>query len=279
MNPYLNILISTYNDRIYQVRDVLLEPRPDVTYIISHQYTDDAYKTIPTELLRNDIAVFQLFGKGVTKSRNNVINLSNAPVSLFSDDDVKYTNEYLDTIIHRFKSDASIDVALFKIKTPEGCPEYKQYPSLPTHLTNKKLPFSVGTIEIAFRTESVKKKNVLFDERFGAGQPLLIGGDESIFITDCIKHNLNVWFFPEYIVEHPFESSIQLIPTFDKKRVAVMGASDARINGLMAIPKAFYLTIRLYPLLRKNRKKPLEFLRERLSAAMYIYRTNKSRFT
>lgn len=279
MTPYLNILISTYNDRIYQVKDVLLEPREDVTYIISHQYTDDVYKAIPKELVRDDIVVSQLWGKGVTKSRNNAIKRSEAPIALFSDDDVRYTNEYINTVIRRFKSNDSLDVALFKIKTPEGCPEYKKYPELLTHLTTKKLPFSVGTIEIAFRTECVKKKRVLFDERFGAGQPLLIGGDESIFIVDCIKKNLNVWFFPEYMVEHPLESSIQLIPIFDKRRVAVMGASDARINGLRAIPKAFYHTLSLYPLLKKNGKKPLEFLKERLSASMYIYRTNRRRFT
>lgn len=181
----LNILISTYNDGIEQVRNVLLDYRDDVTYIVTHQYTDSVYKYIPEELKREDIFVYQIEGKGVTKSRNKAIKLANGEIGLFSDDDVTYTNQYIDTVINYFKRDDSLDVALFKIKTPEGYPEYKKYPQ--TALKLKTLPFDVGTIEISFRVKSIKSSNVLFDERFGAGQEKLIGADESIFISDCLK--------------------------------------------------------------------------------------------
>lgn len=275
MKPSLNILISTINEGIDKVSDIILPQRNDVVYIISHQYTEEKYKTTPIDLIkRDDVIISQIQGKGVTKSRNNAIKISNAEISLFSDDDVKYTNEYFDKIIHYFNTDTSLDVALFKIKTPDGSPEYKDYPENEIR-SIKKLPFSVGTIEIAFRTDRLKEAKVLFDERFGAGQPLIIGSDESIFILDCIKRKLNVCYFPEYIVEHPVESAIQLLPKFHIKRVSVVGAYDARTSGLMAIPKAFYYTFRLLPELRQNGKSAIQYLKERLSAAIYILKSNR----
>lgn len=271
-NPQLNVLISTFNDRIFHVKNVILDYREDVSYIVSHQYTGEKYKIIPEELSRKDIAISQIPGFGVTKSRNNAIRLANGDVGLFSDDDVTYTNEYFDTIIQSFIKNELLDLALFKINTPDSFPEYKRYPEQPLKL--QKLPFSVGTIEIAFKIESIKKSKLLFDERFGAGQPLLIGSDESIFVLDCITKGLNVWFYPEYIVNHPFESTVKGLTKYDKRRVSVSGAFDARINGWFSILKAFPGTFKILPDLIKNKKNPFIYLKERLSASIYILFTN-----
>lgn len=269
----LSILLSTIDNGINEVKNVLLEYREDVSYLISHQYTSKEFKFVPSELERSDVTISHIQGYGVTKSRNNAIKLSEGEIGLFSDDDVTYTNQYFDDIISVFDNNSELDLALFKIKTPEGYPEYKKYPN--ELLEIQKLPFAVGTIEIAFRVKSVQSKEVFFDERFGAGQPLLIGADESIFVLDCIKKGLKVWFVPKYVVNHPFESSIKILDKYDKRRVSVVGASDARINGISSIPRAFLHTLRLMPDLVRNKKKPLSYLIERLSASIYIFRTNK----
>ena len=210
-------------------------------------------------------------GKGVTKSRNNAIRLAEGDVGLFSDDDVTYKNEYFDNVINAFTEKPSLDVAIFKIKTPEGEPEYKNYQELAYRLEK---PFSVGTIQIAFRREKIQKKKLFFDERFGAGQPLIIGSDEKIFIYDCIKAGLNVWFYPEYIVCHPFLSTVKEIPRFHKTKVSVAGAVDARINGWKSIPKALGGTIKLIPDLLREKKNPIVYFFQRITAALYILTTN-----
>lgn len=265
---HLNILISTYNNRINMVKDVILNYRDDVSYIVSHQYTDEKYKIIPQVLYRKDIFISQIEGKGVTKSRNNVIRLANADIGLFSDDDVTYTNDYFDTVLNSFRNNPNLDLALFKIKTPDGFPEYKKYPDAALRL--RKLPFSVGTIEIAIKIKKIKEFGVLFDERFGAGQPLLIGSDESIFVYDCIRKGLNCWFFPNYIVNHPFESTIKLIPKYDIRRTYVSGAADARMYGWLSVPRTFLATIKHIPQLIKNKKNPFIYISERLNAVFYI---------
>ena len=271
----LEILISTIDGGINKISEIILPYRSDVKYIVSLQYQAEKYIPIPIDLIREDVLVSQIPGKGVTKSRNNALSLAVCDIGLFSDDDVSYTGEYLDKILKIFMTNPSLDVAIFKIKTPPECTEYKDYPLYPIKLS--KLPFSVGTIEIAFRTKIIQDKQILFDERFGAGQPLFIGSDENIFILDCIKKGLNVWFFPEYVVNHPYESTIKSLQKYDIRRVSVGGAFDARINGWISIPKTFWVMFKLLPDLIRNNKNPLIFMKERLSASIYILFTKSKK--
>ena len=83
----LEVLISTINDGIYKVKDILLPPREDVIYSIIFQYTGDIID-VPDGLKRKDINVYPLAGKGVTRSRNFGIEQLKGDVGLFADDDV-----------------------------------------------------------------------------------------------------------------------------------------------------------------------------------------------
>ncbi|RPA66587.1 glycosyltransferase family 2 protein [Cyclobacteriaceae bacterium YHN15] len=264
----LNVLVSTIDDGIEKIKNLILPPRLDVNYIVSHQYTDEKFKSIPIEIKRSDILVSQIPGKGVTKSRNNTIRLTKGDIAVFSDDDVSYTFEFFDNIIDTFKSNPNLDVGIFKIKTPEGQPEYKEFPKEVIHY-KKKAP-SAGTIQIAFRVNPVLKKNLFFDERFGAGNTFLIGSDEQIFLQDCINAGLIVKYFPEYIVIHPYESTVKSIPHYDNRRIRVTGGLDARTNGPISIIKAFFGTVKFLPDLIKHRKNPLVYFWERFRAAVYI---------
>jgi len=268
----VNILISTINDGIDRIKNVILNPRDDVSYIVSHQYTQERYKYIPGELERPDITVSQIAGTGVTKSRNNAIRLADGDIGLFSDDDVSYRDSDIDMLKETFSSHDQADVAVFKIRTPEGDPEYKKYPD--KIIEYQKAP-CVGTVQIAFRVDRIKEKKILFDERFGAGQPLLIGNDEKLFLHDCIVYGLSVYFFPEYIVEHPYESTSKGIPKYDKRKIWVEGGIDYRINGPIAIPKALFNTIRAFPDLVKHQVNPITYCYHRLMAITYVWKTSK----
>lgn len=268
----INILISTIDEGIERLKRVILDPRNDVSYIISHQYTEDKYKNIPAELKRGDITVSQIAGRGVSKSRNNAIRLADGDIALFSDDDVTYRDSDINTVKEIFLHNKQVDVAIFKIRTPVGEPEYKKYPDV--IIEYKKAP-CVGTVQISFRVDKIKEKKIIFDERFGAGQPLLIGNDEKIFLHDCISSGLKVFFFPEYVVEHPYESTSKGISKYDKRKISVVGGVDCRMNGSIALLKAFMGTIKVMPDLIKYRVNPIKYIYHRISAVLYILRTNK----
>lgn len=269
----VNILISTINEGIERVENVILKPRSDVSYIISHQYTAEKYKYVPESLNRADVTVSQIPGSGVTKSRNNAISLANGDIGLFSDDDVTYRNSDIDTLKETFRQNAQADVAIFKIKTPEGEPEYKKYPE---NIKEYRKAPCVGTVQIAFRVNNIKKKNISFDERFGVGQPLLISSDEKLFLFDCIEAGLRVFFFPEYIVEHPYESTSKRIPKYDKRKIWVTGGIDCRMHGPVALMKALLGTAKILPDLLKHRVNPARYFYHRISAVLYVLLTNNN---
>lgn len=263
----INILVSTIDKGIFAMEKLLLKPCEDISYIISHQYTDPAFVTLPDYLKRPDVSVSHISGKGVTKSRNNAIKLANAEIGVFADDDVTYEKDWLDRMQHIFKTSPTLDVAIFKIKTLPGEPPYKPYPTAPTEI---KMATAVGTIQIAFRVSSIKANNLKFDERFGAGQKLLIGSDEQLFIYDCLRAGLRVKYFPEYLVQHPYQSTVKSIPKYDHRLNRVTGGLDARMHGWIALPKALLGAVKYSIDIIKHGKNPLTYFIHRFYAALYI---------
>lgn len=269
----INVMISTIDEGIYQVENVLLPYRGDVKYIISHQYTNNKKTPIPEKLIREDVVISQIPGKGVSKSRNNAISLAEGDIGLFADDDLTYKNSYFDDLKNIFLQSPDLDIALLKIKTKSNEPVYKNYSDEIEYYS--KIRHSVSSVEIAVNLDTIKKEGLIFDERFGAGNKKIIGSEETVFLYDAIKLGLNVIFYPVYVTEHPFESTIKSVSKFDVRRNWVTGALDCRTNGVTAIPKAFLGTIKYFPDLIRQRKNPMVYFFQRLTAVLYILITNR----
>jgi len=270
----INVLISTLDEGIHQINDVLLKPIAGVDYLVSQQITRDEYKTLP-EVLQNrkDVAVVQISGKGLSANRNHAIKEAKGDIALLADDDVSFLPDTFIIINNVFLKDETLDVACFKIKTPDGEPDYKNYPLKKFRLTSGK-HHSISSVEIAFRLNSIKEKNIRFDERFGIGSGIFFAGEESLFIHDCLRKGLKVVFYPEFIVGHPYQSSQRNIQPFDKQRTLLYGGLDARKAGWLAIPKAFLKTIRLLPALLVRGKNPILYLKQRLKGVFIILNGN-----
>ena len=270
---HVNILVSTIDAGIRQVEKILLEPRPDLKYIISHQVTENIYRPIPDALKRNDIAISQIKGRGLSRNRNNALTLADGDIGILADDDVIYRNEYIDAVIAAYRADPDLGAACFKIATPAGEPEYKDY-CTESYLLNEKNHHYLSTLEITLNLKIISENNIRFDERFGMGSELNIFGEEAVFIFDCIKKGLKVRFLPEYIVEHKATSTIKSLEKYAITNNIFKGAFDARRYGWLAFPAAFYGTIMFWGDISSNQKPPMKYLRERLKGAIYIYKTS-----
>lgn len=263
----ISVLISTINEGINNVKNVILSTRSDINYIVIHQFTNDNYKFIPFELRRDDVMVYQSYGRGLTKSRNYAISKAKGDICIIADDDVKYKNEYFDTILKTYKQH-EIDIACFKVQTSNEDPDFKNYPEQ-TKTISTPFELSISSIEITFRREVIVKNNIFFDENFGLGS-YLAGGEETVFIFDAIKKGLRIKFFPEYIVEHPYERTCLSFANYDKTRIKVIGALDARIHGHIAYLKVLGGTLKHLPDLIKYKKNPVKYLYERLIGVLLI---------
>lgn len=207
----LDVLICCYNESINTVSNILLKPRTDVQYIISHQYNDSIYNIVPDSLYRNDVLVVKNFGKGLSKNRNIAFEHAQHDICLIADDDVRYTDSYFDTIINEHKINNDKDVIVFKIKPTDSESEFKPYPKNDYLITPKNLKHYISSIEITFKRKRFLNKNISFDERFGLGSKYFNqGGEEEILIFDCLKKGLKIYFINKYIVEHSFISTGRL---------------------------------------------------------------------
>jgi glycosyltransferase involved in cell wall biosynthesis len=271
----LNILISTIDQGITKVGNILRPSQPDIKYFVSHQYRDKKFKVVPEQLNRPDVVVSQIPGAGLSRNRNNAIRLADGYIAIIADDDVTYLPDSFQNIAEVFKNDPELDVACFKIRTPENEAAYKNYPTQSYRLKKRK-HHPISSIEIAFRIKSIRGKGILFDERFGLGSPFLPAGEESVFIDDCIAKGLKLVYFPYFTVEHSLDNAIRSLPSYDKTRSLLRSGVDAHINPILAIPRAFGRTLKYLPEMIRNKKNPFNFLFNGLYAIFYIWFTKRN---
>ncbi len=252
----LNILISCYNESVSDVPKIFLPQRRDVRYIVSHQMSPDyadSHPGIPEETRlafgRSDVVYSQFAGKGVSQNRNHCLDVLetvlkagkrqndrrqeseeekiepdalNNQLCLISDDDVSYTDKQLTRIIEVFGERPATDAICFRIATPEGQPPFKCYPDREYELRQIPVygPFCFSSIEIAFRLSPVLSERIRFDENFGLGSSRWPeGGEETVFLSDCLKAGLRLDYVPEYLVTHPYESTGKRAKTVRKAQM------------------------------------------------------------
>ncbi len=237
----LEVLVCTIDNGIDNIKNLLLTPTEGVSYLISwqHSHANESY-TIPQELIRNDVKIAHIQGRGLSRNRNNAIRHATADICLIADDDCTYRPEYFTSIIKIFKNDNALDLASFKCQNKY---EQKSYPKHSFALNNYPKGYFTSSVEIAFRRTSIQDR-LWFNELFGLGAPVLQSGEENIFILDALKAGMNCRFFPIVIVEHNH-------PTTASTRagnpgvIMAEGAYISRAYTWTALPRLILKAIRL----------------------------------
>ncbi|WP_151994387.1 glycosyltransferase family 2 protein [Buttiauxella massiliensis] len=228
----LDILISTFGERIYNIDNILLPYRKYVHYYICHQGDIELNSDIAF-IKRNDVTYIRSHEVGVTRSRNVLIKMSQGDLIYFCDDDITLNPDIYNLIVGKHKEYGG-SVVLFNITDEHGVLR-KKYPKVVTN-KNRFNILSVGTIEI-----SMKNKNVpLFPEDMGAGTCLPIG-DEAVFLSKVLLARGGITYTPHTIASHPLEST-GVISTANS--VIARGVTLKRIFGNKAYFFALIFFIR-----------------------------------
>ena len=115
----LQLLISTIDRGIDHVCDLVLPPASDISYVVSWQHSsanDD--RTLPTPLVRDDVQVVHLEGRGLSRNRNHCLVHATADLCLICDDDCRYTLDGLHTVITTFEQNPDTALAAFMMQCP-----------------------------------------------------------------------------------------------------------------------------------------------------------------
>lgn len=184
--------------------------------------------------------------RGLSRSRNMAIELSDADLCLISDDDEFYATNYEEILCQSYESHPKADVILFKVGN--------------SGKTYSETEYKVGYIEalkfaswqISFRRNKVVQAGIWFDEKMGSGTGNG-SGEEIKFLFDCLRHGLHLQYVPIEIASLDPGSSSQWFHGFTDEYFVNRGWATARYMGKpLALIYAVYFALRKYPLYRKD---------------------------
>jgi hypothetical protein len=236
----IDILIATYNDSIYNLKNILLPQQDSVNYKIAHQITNDKnYDDIYSSYCnRQDVVIKHFYDKGLSKNRNHLLDMAQAQICLIADDDVTLVSNISEILENAFAKYSEADIITFQTISDKRSKKYKEKPY--TH-TIKTLA-QVSSIEVAFKRSSIKQNDLRFDVCFGIGAKYIIG-EEFIFLIDAYNKGLNLMYVPKAITIHQDESSGY---SLSSKVLYARGAVYMRVFGFRGIILYLYSTIKHY---------------------------------
>ncbi|MFG6147463.1 glycosyltransferase [Halobacillus sp. B23F22_1] len=222
--------------------------------IIINQSNYYGYNEIHKE--NNRIRMLSFNERGVGKSRNSAIMRSDADVCVMADDDAVYEDDYEEKILDEFKQNPKADVIIFSVKIIDNNGE--KFKKLKRNRVRFFNSFKYGAVRIAFKRDVILKKNIHFSLLFGGGTKYG-SGEDSIFITDCLKKGLKIYTSPQKIANiYNHESS--WFNGYNKKFFIDKGALFRAISPKFAKILILQFVIRRY-FLFKNDMKLLEAYR------------------
>lgn len=181
------ILLSTMNinttDEMYEM---LYKMNVNNNCLIINQVKDD--KNINFENM--NIRIISYKEKGLSKSRNRAINNLKGTIGIIADDDIKYVDNYETIISNAYKEHKDCDIIAFYVENakPKDVLREGNVDFLHT--------FKLCSVQLTFKSQKVIENNIRFDERFGTGSGIYNAGEENVFLTDCLKRKLKIYYIP-----------------------------------------------------------------------------------
>ena len=244
----LYVLISTIDNGIHQVPEVLLPPEDGVFYVVSWQQTTPSqYVAPPQELTgRKDVVISPLEGRGLCRNRNHAIEVAISlqedaledAVFIIADDDERIEKDAFKNIRELYSRYPKLDVSLFRMKDIDNGCLLKRYPKTMTSFALCPRYYYPSSVEMTFRSR-LSLMGIRFDERFGIGSEKLAAGEEDVFLTDALRHGLQVWICPHVLCSTKAQTTGSRV--LDKK---VLRSKGAVYGYRLPLIKAFFRSCR-----------------------------------
>ena len=205
---------------------------------------------IDTAIILNqtNVTIFSYAEKGLSKSRNRNLDVLSEKIALISDQDIQFKKGFHNTIITAFEENPKADIITFQIEDDQGKP-FKKYKRKAFWMNQRDI-MKVSSVEIAFKTASIRKSELRFDEEFGLGAAYPTG-EEAIFLSDALKKGLKIRYLPFPIVIHPKASSgYQFLN--NKDLIKAKGAMFYRMFGQMAYAISIFFAIKKFKMSSEN---------------------------
>lgn len=212
--------------------------------VIINQVTNNA------DLIRaeeNDLKFLSFREKGLSKSRNKAINNSTAEICMLADDDMYYLDGYEKAVCKAYNDHLDADMIAFVV--PHDNRKSKKI------LKEGKVNFlnimRIQSVQVSFKRKSIIEKNIRFDENFGAGTKYFCG-EETIFLNDCRRSGLNIYFVPVEIARLKDTGVSTWFKGFDKQYFYTRGAIYYRMSKKIYMILILQFAIRKYKMYKNE---------------------------
>ena len=140
--------------------------------------------------------------RGVGLNRNNALMRATGDICLFADDDMRYCDDYVQTVTTAFQRHPDADVIIFNL--------IEKIPTRPIIQKESRVSWlnflRYGTARVAVRNSAIQANGIYFNQCFGGGTPHC-HGEDNLFLADCLKKGLKMYAIPAFIAELTEERS------------------------------------------------------------------------
>lgn len=205
------------------------------TIVVINQTT--AHKMLESEY--PTVRIVNSFEKGLSKSRNLALQITQGKIILLTDDDVVFINGFENILLKKFNENKDAAAIQFRVEDMLG-KAFKEYRKHSGILSTRGILYTMS-IEMAYNRNTILKSRIEFDENFGLGAAFPLG-EEHIFLGDLKKAGFSILYHNEVIARHKAEKNSDNITS--KRRFETIGAYYVRM-----FPKTFYFWLVLFFLL------------------------------
>lgn len=134
--------------------------------------------------------------RGVGLNRNNALMRATGDICLFADDDMRYCDDYVETVTSAFESHPDADVLIFNL--------IEKVPTRPIIQKEGRVNWlnflRYGTARVAVRNSAIQANGIYFNQCFGGGTPHC-HGEDNLFLAACLGRGLKMYAIPAFIAE------------------------------------------------------------------------------
>lgn len=190
-NESIEVLIAAMNKNPYQLIKCL---NISSNAIIGNQANNN--EVFSFEHNSYTIKVYTFNEQGLSRNRNNALMRASSEICLLADDDIELLDDYPNILMNAFKNHKDADVIVFNIvENP-----IERYVIKSEFKVNHFNYMRFGSVRIAFKREKIIENGIFFNLNYGAGAKYSFGED-TLFLSQCLKAKLNVIAVPEFIAK------------------------------------------------------------------------------
>lgn len=195
--------------------------------------------------------MFSTTERGAAKSRNMALRNAQGEICLLADDDEVLNPNACSVISQAFSSLPDATAIVFNVDRINNRLK-KSYYTI-TQVKESPSYRGYGNVQMAFRLDTIKRKGILFNEKFGSGTEWG-GGEDILFQKDMRRAGLKIYEYPANVATIDYGSDSQWFQGYNEKLFYNIGAFNGYVNnGRLKIETILYSIYFCFYKLRKDK--------------------------